>query len=1425
MIEATCAACGTLNRIAEGEVPQGARFVTCSSCKARIPLPGKATVSGVSGSAKPPAIPAIPAPGAKSPPPIPSAKPTMDIADLPAPKRPAALAGVGDPKPAPKSALSDVARTASKSAFADLEVDLPAPKVVPRPPTGAELDDLGPMSPVTMPAAEPPKGEPTNIALGKSGARGVHGDISDLPAPKARALPSIKAVNPLDAKTEPAGAATSLDLEPDLLAPKAKAAPRAPAPQPPPVAPVASPAALANEPDLLAPKVGPSAARTATKPVAPDAKTTPLDLPAPKRPSTPAAAAATMPAPGAPPAPSTQEPKGFFDDLPAPVGPSSQKPDLLAPKGFFDDLPHATAPDTTPGIPDLPAPKGFFDDLPQSAGAAKQGERGPDLPAPKGFFDDLPQSAGAAKQGARGPDLPAPKGFFDDLPQSAGAAKQAGKGPDLPAPKGFFEDLPQPARGGGPELPAPKGFDQNLPQPKGPGAQLPQPAMRHGGDDMDLQSASGHELELQGPSPELDLGLPVPEKPAEKFGDLDLSEPSAKGGIRFEKAKQTLKPAETPPTTPFVGKKGGGDVELQLADELPGQQKATAAVAARKTAKPKLDEAQQAQLAARRKKRTRIALATTLFVVLGGAGGFMFYQRRVAAQERAERISQQVEKARKAIVAPDAQHWQRAITAAKGALADDATNADALGIGAEASIAAALENGVNFAVMIQQGHKWVQTANGKSLNTPALQRARAVDDIAQNHPDLAVAKLNPLVAANPKDAYLQLYFGWALLQNGDAAKAVKAFDAASANEGAKLAALYGRGQAKLVTGDLNGARTDFSAVLEAQKDHIPAMVGLAAALPPTQTQQRETDLLALLARKDISNADPRAVTRALTLAADVARSGGRLDVARDRYRKALDKTSNDVPALTGLAATELRDGKLEAALEQITKALNQSKDDPDAQLVAAEISIRQGKLKDAEDRLLSLAGRQPPLPPVQEARVHMLKGRLADARGKDDQALDEYIAGAKAAGELDLAPTMAAVKKLGEMATAQPDKAAEYRARADELLQSHVARAEEDPQLSFSLGTAYLEAGDPAKAEGFLRRAVEMRSTDLDSKLALAKALSKLGRVDEAIEQLRGALAIDGTRIDVNVELARTYELAGREADARQAYDTLLSSPDVPVAARAYAGRFFARTGDVKKAVLQAEPILKAEPDNAAGHYLKGEKLMLEDKLDEARRELAVATDHDPDPYYYDAAGRASELSLAETKELKFVDQAIRNYDLAHKGLATLFNPLAGLGRMYLVKKDYTKALEALLDANKLKGDDKEVTFEIGLCYKTLGALEQRQAAIKWLLEAKKLDEKRAEISFLLGELWADSDINKPALAAGAYTSATILAADEQKKTGAAAPDWLSEAYYKLGDLEYGLGHMPAAKRAFQSYVDSSPANVDHLKDARHKLNYELKTY
>jgi tetratricopeptide (TPR) repeat protein len=1123
------------------------------------------------------------------------------------------------------------------------------------------------------------------------------------------------------------------------------------------------------------------------------------DLPAPKPKTGPvpkfsAAGLADLPAP---------KPKAGLQldddiiDLPGPKGIT----DLPAPKGITD-LP---APKAPPGIIDLPAPK---------PGANN------DLPAPKGFFDDLPQPA----KGGGKPDLPAPKGFFDDLPQPA---KGGGK-PDLPAPKGFFDDLPQPAKGGGkPDLPAPKGFFDDLPQPAGDvsakdGRELSSSDLftPPSGSDIELgNSLSGDKpLELANSAGTLDL------EPG-GFKDLELAEPvkpepKAEGPIKFKKPTGDAPRTPVAPAPVPVPKKGES-LELALEDVPHADKKQQAKLAPKRAAKA----AEQTAADGAKKKKQQKLLGAVLGVALVGSGGVYLFQRHVAAQHRADEIASKLKTARASIGEAAPNHWQKAAAAARGVVELDSHNSAGYGLAAEALIAGAIDNGVSYPQRIQQGRQMIAKAQEVGVTGPELDRAQALAAIAANQADRAVTKLTALTAANPKDGFLQLYLGWAQLAKGDPAAAIKAFDAAvAATPATKLAALYGRGRAKLLLADLDGAKADFAAILETDKNHIPAQVGLAAALPPAQSSQKEADLLAVLARPDIKDADPRAAVEAWTLAADVARVTGRLDVARDRYGKAIAIIPNDVRALTGLAAVELRDNKPAVAGDLIEKALAANADDVEAQLVGAEIRIKVGRLPDALALIKKLEAHQPPLPPLQQAHLMLAKGRMLEVQGQDEDAIDAYKSGAKLAGDLDLSPTMAAVELLTSLskksAEAHDDKKSEeYRARADQELSNFVDRAQEDPQLAMTLGTAYLQAGDAAKAEALLHRAVEMRSNDLEAKLQHGKALALLGRTDEAVGELRGALDLDPTRNDISLELARTFELANKTDEATAVYDKLTQIKTSPVIARVYAGKFYARHGNVKKAAELAGPILLEEPDNAAGHYLKGEGLLADGKLDEARTELTTASSNDPDVQYFDALGRADEASLAASKDLKFQEAAIQAYMHATQADPTWFNPWAGLGRAHVDRHEFTKSIEELDHAWKIQ-HDANVAYDFGMAYKTLGP---KVTAIGWLEESTRIDPKRADVWYELGTLYQDSNRRgDDRKMIDALARATKLGVDDENQ--GKTVDWLTEAFYTLGD-QYSLVHdLSGQKRAWQTYVDRKPKDQTRYTTALNALQTTLKS-
>ena len=1419
MIEATCAACGTLNRVAEANVPVGAKFVTCAGCKARV------SIGGPTISSLPPPIPRPPQAKPAESIPLP-AKPAevIDLADLPAPKRNSAL-GPLPATPAAKGPGSGKLPPPRSGLAAALDPELPAPKTRTSVPPSLELDELPAGAvPASVPAGLMSNDGGIDLPAPKSATRrmpelAAKPDVVDLPAPKARGM---------------------VDLPAPKLASKKTLADVAPPPAKPAIVDLPAPKRGPMIPDLPAPPRVEPQARNAELPAPggffddlPQPNAAGAELPAPKGffddlPAPSAGRAGTelpapkgffddlpQPAAAAPRGATELAPKGFFDDLPQPATAPSVGTDL-APKGFFDDLPRP-APEHARGGTDLPAPKGFFEDLPQ---VKSNPSGGTDVPAPKGYFDDIPGLPNTSKPEVpapkgyfenvpglphtQKPEVPAPKGFFDDVPGLPRTQK-----PEVPAPKGFFENVPGLPNTSKPEVPAPKGFFDDLPQSKKPAgfAELPLPPPRPTQDNLQLD---GPELDLIAPEPasqgfdELDLSAPS-HAPRSQLIPVTTSEPAA---ARFGEPRFGSSPIP-------VAREGGLELELEQPAAMPKAR--PVARAAGPAQKPLFEEADVTQAKAKRKQRL---LGGVLAAALLGGGGFFYYQHHAAQVAREESIAQQLQIARKSYTADDAKHWQRAANAARQVVELDPRNAEALGIGAETLLASALSDGTGAPGKLAQARKMLDDANEAGITSPQLTRARALAGLAAKQPDGAIAQLTPLVNQAPKDGALALYLGWALAAKGDTAGAIKAFDTATATPSTKLAALYGRGNARLALADLEGARADFAAVLEIDKDHIAAQVGLAAAEPPSAAEQQEADLLAILARKDIGGADPRAVALAWSRAGEAASRAGRYDVARDRFKKALAAAPADLSATTGLAEVELRDGKLPAAAELAAQALALSKDDVPAQLVQSELEVAEHKLPLAAQRLAAVAAHPTPLAPLDQARLQLITGRLLEAQGKDDEAIDAYVAGAKAARDLDLAPMMAAVDKLAVMILAADSakntaRADELRGRSDQLLGELATQAEHDPKLALRLGQAYLQSGAADKAEPWLRKAVAALPTDAEAKFQLGRALLKSNKTDDALETLKAAMAADPSRADIGVALARAYEAAGRDSEAGALYGKLLTAKDPSLELHSRAGRFYARTGALDKAGAQGVAIVAIDPDNAAGLYLKGEGLLAAGKAVDAKQAFQRASEVDHDPQYYDALGRAAE-ALAQGGDRELQDLALRSYQTAAEGAPQMFNPLAGQGRLYVARHEAAKAVPPLLAAAKLDAKSAEVMYLIGASYQEL---QQAATALQWLEAAARLAPD-ARTYWKIGQI--DRDTNQGAAAGGALANATRLAAEAEKRTGKPVP-WLTDALYLRGRVALDLHDEATARDAWQLYVARNPPPSAQLSEVKQQLATTLR--
>jgi tetratricopeptide (TPR) repeat protein len=393
-------------------------------------------------------------------------------------------------------------------------------------------------------------------------------------------------------------------------------------------------------------------------------------------------------------------------------------------------------------------------------------------------------------------------------------------------------------------------------------------------------------------------------------------------------------------------------------------------------------------------------------------------------------------------------------------------------------------------------------------------------------------------------------------------------------------------------------------------------------------------------------------------------------------------------------------------------------------------------------------------------------------------------------------------------------RADQLRQHADQLLGDLAAQAAHEPRLALTLGVAYLQQGDAAKAEPWLRRAVAARPNDAEARFQLGRALLRSDNHKDALEALNAALTLDPSRRDIAGDLARTYEALGRDTEAGALYTKLLAGKEPGIELRARAGRFFARTGALDKAGEQGSKILEVDPRNTAGLYLRGEGLLAAGKALDAKQSFQRALEIDRDPQYLDALGRAAE-ALAQTGDRELQDLALRSYIAAAEAAPTMFNPLAGQGRLYVARHEAAKAVTPLLAAAAIDAKNADVMFLIGAAYQEL---QQAATALQWLEASMKI-APRAETSWRIAQIYRDA--NQGPRTAAAVTIATRLAA-EAERHGKPLP-WLTDALYLQGRVNLDMQNDAGAREAWRLYVARNPPASAQLTEVRQLLATRLR--
>jgi len=260
------------------------------------------------------------------------------------------------------------------------------------------------------------------------------------------------------------------------------------------------------------------------------------------------------------------------------------------------------------------------------------------------------------------------------------------------------------------------------------------------------------------------------------------------------------------------------------------------------------------------------------------------------------------------------------------------------------------------------------------------------------------------------------------------------------------------------------------------------------------------------------------------------------DLARSEFLQALQVDANYAPARSQLSALYLGAGEDENAAREAKLVLDQNPKELRIRLILAEALTRLKRIHEARE-VLSPIEVTDAMPAPMRLKIAQLYRRTRDTKAAKpilmaliaENPTDPAAMGELIQSDLDEREHEAALAKIDAFIKEQPDNVALYEMRAKVRLGSP--------------GGDKPEAIELALAD--LKLAIEKDSKRVESVITLGKLYRTLWQrdgkhLDDAIDTYKKARELDPQNAQIALELASLSESAGRKAEAKESYETVL---------------------------------------------------------------------------------------------------------------------------------------------------------------------------------------------------------------------------------------------------------------------------------------------
>ncbi len=167
-----------------------------------------------------------------------------------------------------------------------------------------------------------------------------------------------------------------------------------------------------------------------------------------------------------------------------------------------------------------------------------------------------------------------------------------------------------------------------------------------------------------------------------------------------------------------------------------------------------------------------------------------------------------------------------------------------------------------------------------------------------------------------------------------------------------------------------------------------------------------------------------------------------------------------------------------------------------------------------------------------------------------------------------------------------------------------------EPDAWFQLGNLAYTARAFTDAQGYFRKALELKPDLLEGMNGLGLSLAAQGQSDEAMREFQAALQLNPSFSAARVDLAVTLADQGKTSDAIAEYHTVLQLDTNNVAARVNLAKLLASQGKTDQAMVLLKEALTLKPDEPVANF-------------DLANQLAAQGRHTEALPYYQAAVRA----------------------------------------------------------------------------------------------------------------------------------------------------------------------------------------------------------